>query len=191
MACLCCCRYEARNGRDGRIWRHENLRLIVGADVRSSHGGLSVLCESGRLHVYYVDADSEIHELIRWGKWSDNHIHSIVKAGPAPSAVQLGGAFHDTFHLGLVYKAADGVNYKLYVSDVVVPACHSFHMRPCSLLVCFQLSVPATTHCSRAGDGEHCLCQTRTATSCRCTSCRFHASARLLRAACAACSGSC
>ena len=155
------CRYEAGDGKAPR-WRHENLRHIVGRAVRSSHGGLSVLCEGGRLHVYYVDTNSEIHELIRWQRWSDNHIHSIVKSGPAPAAAQLGAAYNDFTHLGLVYKGSDGVNYKMCVAGCSGVAAAGRPDRGC---MCAD-----TTLCSEAGGGTHCPCRMQMEMSCLFTS---------------------
>lgn len=71
---------------------------------------------------YYIDDASNVHELLYWRRWSNNHIHKAVRGGDAPAASKLGGAFHDTFHLGLVYQGDNGVNYKLCV-QLCPPRC--------------------------------------------------------------------
>lgn len=95
-------------------WSGRNLSDGSVTDRVSAHGGLSVLAEAGRLHVYFITAARHIEELLFWNKWSLVSPYEIAKSdGPLPPAAQVLETFNTATTLGLYFVGQDGVRYQM------------------------------------------------------------------------------
>ena len=107
-----------------REWVHRNLHTVLpdaprtrlgggAGDVDDMSGTMAVLEEARRIHVYYIDAAGSIHELVyMWNKWAHHDLFAVANRRP-PAAQALGRGFNNTFSLGLLYMATNGIGYHL------------------------------------------------------------------------------